>query len=778
MRYIVQVVTKIGNAHINSSLKKLTDNLYHKLYDSRLLLESWNKIRKKGSMGGIDNVSIDEFERHLDTNIENLIRELKSETYIPEAYQEIKKRKKNTEFRFLGLPAIRDKIVQQAVLFIIEPLFLSTFFDISYAYRPGKGPLKAAHRVRHIIVNQKCKWVAPCDIDNFFDSIDQTILMEQLREQIHDEKLLSIISLWIKMGRVGPALDWKDSLKGIPQGAVVSPLLSNIYLHPLDAYMVNMNCGYVRYADNFVVLCAHKNAAQDALEVVKIFLGEKLKLQLNQGNRVQNVCEGFIFLGVTFQGQTLTVSDSKISEIRKGIENTITRSKDNLKGLADILQGLKRYYGQFLSEDILREIDMFIKGRLKEYFKERYQSGVLKTKREIINILQPVYFLSQEFTLYRGKVFKEIQAYCKREKRSEKIKKKPTGDPVQNKRKYYEILQTQSSVLMVNKAGTFLGINKNSVVVKEKGKKIHQSPINHLKTIILKSKGIGVSSHLIHTCADKGIDLEFLAYEKHVARIVPFREHRAELWIAQMESLHDHRGVHLARAFVKGKIKNQRSLILYFSKYHSKKDPAFAEMLRVGISCLDNLIKEVSHYTDISLDTLRGKLFSVEGRASSTYWNLVKTLLGDEISFVGRVRKGAEDLVNALLNYGYGILYGRVSQALMAEGLNQYIGYLHKTGNGRPVLVFDFIEEFRQQIVDRVVLGLLRKGAHLSVKDGVLSDETRNKLARKVLERIYTHENFRGKRIRGDEIMRYQAKNIVCYLTGKTKRYRSYIRKW
>lgn len=756
----------------------MTNNLFQKIYDMHALIDAWEIVRKKGSRGGIDDVSITDFQKDLEGNIKKLSDSLQDGSYIPEPYQEFKIDKGNNEFRYLGLPTIRDKIVQQVVLAVLEPLLNTSFADVSYAYRTGKGPLRAVNRVKHIIVNEKRSWAVLCDIDNFFDTIDHAVLFEELRRYVNDEQLLHLVSLCVKMGKVTYSLVWKDSPRGIPQGAIISPLLSNIYLNPLDHYAVSMGYGYVRYADNFILLCSEETAAHEALKRLTTFLSGRLRLSLNPGCVISHVNAEFFFLGVTFKNGALTISESKAAGIKNTIKEAIPIGCRDFKKLEDLLSGLKRYYGQFLPEKTLKEIDTAAVHALKDNLRDRYRTGEFQSKKEMITLLTPLQFLSHEFTLYRGRITKEILAYCRRERRSDAQQEKPHGDPIQKKKRHYETLQIQSSVLMINKAGTFLGINRNGVVVKDRGKNIQQVPLKRLKTVMIKAAGVGISSNLIASCADNGVDIEFLSMGRHTARLVPFQEQRAELWMAQLEAMRDFRGECLAKSFVKGKIKNQRNLILYFSKYYTKRDAAFANMLKKEISVVEKMIEEISHCKDIPLETLRGKLFSIEGRASAIYWNVVKLLLGEEISFEGRVKKGAEDLVNSLLNYGYGILYGRISHALTAEGLNQYIGYLHKAGTGRPVLVFDLIEEFRQQMVDRVVFGMLRKGASLSLKEGRLSDETKTRLTKKIFERIYAYEYCKGKRIRGDELMRHQAKEIACYLQGKATRYRPYVRKW
>ncbi len=212
----------------------MSDDLYIQLCNQQNLINAWEKIKTKGSACGIDKVTIEIFEKDLDKNLKVLLEQLNYYRYIPEPYHEIKIPKDENEFRSLSLPTIKDKIVQQAVKDIIEPIICKDFLDCSYAYREDKGPVKAINRVMHLINNEKREWVTLCDIDKYFDNIDHDLLFSMLAEKVNDEKLLSLIHLWIKMGKVDSRMIWKDTVEGIPQGSIISPLLSNFYLHSFE----------------------------------------------------------------------------------------------------------------------------------------------------------------------------------------------------------------------------------------------------------------------------------------------------------------------------------------------------------------------------------------------------------------------------------------------------------------------------------------------------------------------------------------------------------------
>jgi len=239
-------------------------DFYGHLCHPETLLTAWATVRKKGRQGGVDRVSVKQFNRSFQSNINQLIAQLRAEKYLPEPYQELRIRQKAGKTRTLGLPTIKDKIVQQAVRDLIEPVFEKQFLNVSYGYRPCRGAVRAIKRVRHRIVAEKRKWLTMADIDKYFNNVNHDLLFKLIRKQIKDEALLKLIRLWVRMGKVDYRGKWKPRTKGIPQGSIISPLLSNIYLHPFDRHMVNSQYGYVRYADDFIILSHSEEEAYRA----------------------------------------------------------------------------------------------------------------------------------------------------------------------------------------------------------------------------------------------------------------------------------------------------------------------------------------------------------------------------------------------------------------------------------------------------------------------------------------------------------------------------------
>ncbi len=173
----------------------------------------------------------------------------------------------------------------------------------------------------------------------------------------------------------------------------------------------------------------------------------------------------------------------------------------------------------------------------------------------------------------------------------------------------------------------------------------------------------------------------------------------------------------------------------------------------------------------------RGQIFAIEGRAAAAYWSLFRTVLDPEVGFQGRRRKGANDLFNSLLNYGYGILYNRIWGAILLAGLNPSIGFLHVSSRTRPALVFDFIEEFRAQAVDRAALTLANRNEPLHLSGRLLSSRTRDRMARAVLDRLHSPTRYRTRSVPLGKIIRLQAFSLARALTGN-KRYRPFVAKW
>ena len=432
---------------------------------------------------------------------------------------------------------VRDKIVQQAIRKIIEPRFEKLFLSNSYAYRPGKGALKTIKYIVKQCGNKDYQYALRLDVDNFFDEIDYTILQQRLTAIGIENELIRLIMLSVKMGRVKPSGVWNEPTKGIPQGAVLSPLLANLYLHSFDQFAVSKGLPYARYGDDSFILCKTQDQANEIKDKTQKYLASKLKLSLNT-SACSKISDGFDFLGVTIKGQKVFITE---------------RKKEELEG---------RVLGLFFGEE-----------------------GLVPKSKKIWDGL----------------------------------------------RNYYAKLLPQE-------------------------------------------------------------DLEFF-------------------------------------------------------------DAA--------------LIKRIIFAIEDS-----------EAQVAIRYWDYIRELIqDDDVCFEKREHQGATDIVNSMLNYGYAILYVRVWQALLAAKLNPFDSIIHARQEGKPTLVYDLVEVFRSQVVDRIVISLIQKGQDLQVRNGLLTDKTRQLLVKYVEERLVRNEKYQGEEMKMEQIIQRQAKLLAKVFDGSAK-YKPYVAKW
>lgn len=762
----------------------MSASLYQQLHNRDNLLAAWRVIQAKGSSGGIDGVSIGIFGEDLDDNMQKLQDELKGGLFVPQPYKEVRIAKDDRDQRILGLMSIRDKIVQQVAKNLLEPALDKQMLDVSYAYRAGKGTRKAIGRVHHLISDQKRQWLVSCDIDKYFDNINHDRLMSMLCQRIDDKEFLGLLRVWLKMGRVDSTMKWTDSRVGIPQGGIISPLLSNFYLNGFDRFCVSSKYGYVRFADDFVILCHTKEQAAKALDDVHKYLLARLNLRLNEGSCVREVTEGFEFLGLVFKGTERGITDKKLESLKNTIRQAVGR--DRMQGAdatLEAMQGVGAYYGMILPQCFLEPLDEALFTALKEEARRRYASGESR-KQQIVDIVNRITFLSKTWQINRNRQIKELLAYCRKRQKDER-RPEPAGDsaarrdPVARRKREYQKLEAAGFELVVSTPGTMIGRTQKGVVVKQRGAVIHQAPMNSLKHIIITASGVSLSSNVVSWAAKNRIPIDFVEHSgEPYARLHPFHATGYDVQRAQLAAEGNGKATELAKTFVRAKIKNQMNLLKYHNKYRKHVDPQFVEAFQAKLANMEKIIDEIETLEEAPHDIIRGKLFSIEGRAAAAYWDTVKPLLDEMIVFEGRIGQGARDLVNSLLNYGYGILYGKIWNAVIKAGMTPYISFLHVPQSGKPTLVFDLIEEFRPQAVDRVVYSLINKRVELKMDGSMLTQGTRSRLAAEILERANTVEKFRGREMRLFEIINEQAANVSAYLQGQLPEYKPYVAKW
>lgn len=769
--------------------------LFEKACSLPVLMDAWKRVRAKGARGGLDRVTVKDFEIDIAGNIRRLINDLKTGRYTPEPLERINAPKENGsgETRPLSLPSIRDKIAQQAVRRVIEPLFEPVFLDCSYAYRTGKGPRKAFKRVNHCLTTEKRRFVALGDFDRFFDSLDQDILLEQVRGLIADEDIIRLIRMWCRIGFVDTKARYFDMDRGVGQGSVISPLLSNIYAHRLDQYMVRRGYAYVRYSDNMIVLsCSRKEAAAGLNDLI-FFARESLKLSLNENSQpIKSLEQGFVFLGIYYKGARREISRGKMAKIMRKLRGVI-RPDRNPQVLMDklnrSLDGIRRYYSVIEPEHQMTEIDAFVLKNITPVIAGYINQDRYRNTKELLAFLDSLEFVSVTYNNQKERVLRELAGEAFKQAMPERQEKKCASPSrgrfkreiasadraVSRRKRKYLKTQALSSELVVRTHGAFLGKRGSKVIISSHGKTLLSNRLDRTRSILVAAKGVTLSSDLIHACSSHKISIFFaeLHGPPYAMVYLPSPLH-ARIGIAQLEARQNGQGTGIAKSIVVGKIRNQLNLMKFYGR--SRKDnEQFQKTLAAMEAEIEDLITRAKEVTGNGTKA-RDRLFAIEGRAASSYWGLAKILMANDIKFPGRVRKGADDPVNSALNYGYGILYSRVWRAVTLAGLNPCLSFLHEPAENKPTLVFDLIEEFRSQAVDRAIFTMITRGEKLGLnkKSGLLTEKTKEKVIQNVLERLASLAPYRGKKISLGEVVRLQPGHLADCL-AKGKKYRPFM---
>jgi CRISPR-associated protein Cas1 len=837
--------------------------LLSKIANPRNLAAAWLRVGTKRRAGGSDGVGVEDFARRTDENLRRLGAEILAETYTPEPLLNVSiaKGPHTRERRTLGLPSVRDKVAQEAARRVLEPILSRGFLDCSYGYREGKGPQKAIRRVSDYIGNRKRGWVVLCDVDDFFGSLDHGLLLRRLGDTLKDPGAVRLLELWLRMGTVDARGRWRDVFSGVGQGAVVSPLLANFYLHPFDAYLTGLHpdFGLVRYSDDFVTLTPSRAQAEEALAKTVSFLASELSLRLNAHDRpVCSVDEGFTFLGLRFAGGELGIDPDKLEKIRSKLRSLCGRLgaeplEKSLRAINEALAGWRRYYGALVAPEEFRRVEAMLLEALPGALPRCFQRGVLRSAREAIEALGRLDLAGTSDPRARRRLAQQVlrnsrpprpgppsEAAAARNEApgAEQARPKANGErgtppagadggpglpaegreapaaatrtgaepappeagaraeteqparrpgrprsaaaAVRSKKRAHALRQAEQSELVLTVPGSFLGKSGERLVVRRDRRIVFEAPALQVRSVTVAEHGVSLSSDVVAHCASHGIPLVFIEHPGRVSALLTAPQASpAEVQLRQLRAHDDpDRSVVIARQFVLGKVKNQRNLALYLGKYHAKATPKFAEALEGLLAGAPKLLAELKALPRTADDGYRGRLFSIEGRFASLYWAVFGAALNGKTEFPGRRREGARDLVNALLNYGYAVLASRVHLALVQAGLNPHVSFLHTIQDGKPTLVYDLMEEFRPQVVDRTVLALLTRREKLVCDGGGrLTLETRKLLLKHLFQRLASIVRFRGKELKLQEILQHQARLLSGHLKGQ-QRYRPFVGKW
>jgi RNA-directed DNA polymerase len=352
-------------------------SLIDKVYRPKTLYLAWQAVKRNNGSAGTDHESIERFEQKLEGNIARLSEELRKETYRPRPNKRVYIDKPGSrEKRPLGIPAVRDRVAESAIRLVIEPIFERQFRPHSYGFRPNRGCKDALREVDRRL-KAGFTHVVDADLKAYFDSIPHDRLMQEVRRYIADGRLLKLIESFLAQDIMDGLSRWTPE-KGTPQGAVISPMLANLYLHPVDKAMEEAGYNMIRYADDFVILCRDATEANNALQKVHQLITERGLVLHPEKTRVVNMSiagQGFDFLGYHFERGTRWPRKKSLKKLKDTIRSKTGRS--NGHSLPDITANVNRVlkgwfeYFKHSHKWTFPTLDGWVRRRLRSILRKR-----------------------------------------------------------------------------------------------------------------------------------------------------------------------------------------------------------------------------------------------------------------------------------------------------------------------------------------------------------------------------------------------------------------------
>ena len=400
--------TRSSSIEILPERKRKLYSLMDKVYALPNLMLAWHHVASNKGKPGIDRMTIEKFTEGALERLGLLSEDLHKKTYRPLPVRRVYIPKSGGGNRPLGIPSVRDRIVQQALLQILEPHFEARFSKYSHGFRKGRGCHTALGIVDRAVRHGKYQWVVDADIQTFFDSVDHSLMLNFLNEVVSDGSVLNLIELILKAGVVEPDTVHSEPTElGTPQGGPLSPLLANIYLHHFDVEIGKAGYGLVRYADDFVIFAKSENEAVCALELSRSLLEGALRLKLHpEKTRIVSIDAGFEFLGFRYFRDSQTgvlqkeVRRKSVLRFRETIRKhtpklktqrrvkprnvTYARLKDNkqveemIRGLNAFLEGWHWYFKTVWSkypQTPFKHLDSYVRGRIRLAITGRVGAG-------------------------------------------------------------------------------------------------------------------------------------------------------------------------------------------------------------------------------------------------------------------------------------------------------------------------------------------------------------------------------------------------------------------
>ena len=540
------------------------------------------------------------------------------------------------------------------------------------------------------------------------------------------------------------------------------------YLNEMDSFLEQKNISFVRYADDFALFFQGKNEAYKTLKALKKFL-TTLHLKLGEEKTaIVHISDGFTFLGVEFRGKNKEVQEERLQNSLAKLQR-ISQNRSGFKKFVDevnfYLQGIKNYYLKILTKNSQQYLAL--QNALSEALAHKVflskKSKNITTKKEFIILLEQVKLhILFDASIVKHEI-KHIVALGYEQYLADKSYK-DTSSKIAKKKNKYARKFANDSTLHVATPGLTLGISKNKFTLKKYGKVQNSFPMNKITRIVFEGKGFSLSTNVIKKCADNAITIDFINRDAtSYAALITYKSSMTQIVSQQAKMINTPLQLALAKAFIRGKAKNQLNYIKYLHKYHKN--------MQKNIQSIEKSI--VNMKTASSVNEVMG----YEGSISATYWDALKLVL--EIPFSKRITFGAKDIVNSSLNYAYAFLYGKVQHSLVHAGLSLNISFLHSLDEKKPTLTYDMIEEFRTFIVDRTIISMLNKDEPIRLgNDGLLTQASRQLIAKNIKEKLGSYTMWKKESIKCENIIQKQCFLLAKVVKGEVKTYKAFIGKY
>ena len=351
--------------------------LWDKTYAPANLQSAFSKVWRNGGSAGADRQTVAHFARQGEAELARLHEQMRDGMYRPQPVRRAWIAKPGSkEQRPLGIPAVRDRVVQAALRHVLEPIFETEFAEHSYGFRPGRGAKDALRRV-DTLLKAGHDWVVDADLKGYFDTIPQDRLLALVKARVADGRVLALVESFLRAGVLEEGKGWQPTELGTPQGGVISPLLANLYLDPFDHQMARAGWEMVRYADDFVILCRSEAEAQKALSQVRAWVEEAGLVLHPQKTRIVNAAQpgGFDFLGYHFERGMKWPRAKSLKKLKDRLrEKTPRKDGRSLKDIiTDVNRTLRGWYGYFQhsQSNVFPPVDGFVRRRLRSLLEKR-----------------------------------------------------------------------------------------------------------------------------------------------------------------------------------------------------------------------------------------------------------------------------------------------------------------------------------------------------------------------------------------------------------------------